>query len=179
MDIYLVGFHPMKDHPDAADGSRITTATRSTRTSPSACCSTATARNANLTGIEYIVSERIFDTLPAEERAFWHPHNAEILSGQLVAPGIPEVAEKALMKSKMNSYGKTWHVWDTGASGQGGDTLPLGRADAGLVVQPRRRGEAGTGRAARPVDAHQQRATSGAGVPTCSRWPGRNRVSTT
>jgi len=32
------------------------------------------------------------------------------LSGQLVALGLPEVAKKALMKSKMNSYGKTWHL---------------------------------------------------------------------
>ena len=26
----------------------------------------------------------------------------------------------------MNSYGKTWHVWNTGAMGQSGDKLPLG-----------------------------------------------------
>ncbi|VTU31554.1 hypothetical protein H6CHR_03622 [Variovorax sp. PBL-H6] len=30
------------------------------------------------------------------------------------------------MKEKMNSYGKTWHVWDTGTMGQAGDKLPLG-----------------------------------------------------
>jgi len=125
MDIYLVGFHPMKDHPD-----RQMIAHHHCRqvNEDFAQCVLfdSNARTANLTGIEYIVSERIFETLPAAERAFWHPHNAEILSGQLVAPGIPEVAEKALMKSKMNSYGKTWHVWNTGTSGQGGDALPFG-----------------------------------------------------
>jgi hypothetical protein len=78
--------------------------------------------SANLNGIEFIISERLFDTLPAEERKYWHPHNGEILSGQLIAPGIPDVAEKELMRSKMNSYGKTWHVWMTGK----GDKLPLG-----------------------------------------------------
>ena len=83
---------------------------------------------ARLNGIEYIISEKLFDSLPAGERRFWHPHNAEILSGQLVAPGIPAVAEKALMKDKMNSYGKTWHVWHTGAPGEAGDALPLGPA---------------------------------------------------
>jgi hypothetical protein len=36
------------------------------------------------------------------------------------------VAEKSLMKSKLNSCGKTWHVWDTGSLGQSGDQLPLG-----------------------------------------------------
>ena len=49
------------------------------------------------------------------------------LSGQLVAPGIPEVAEKSLMKKKMNSYGKTWHVWNTGGPGLSADHLPLGK----------------------------------------------------
>lgn len=84
--------------------------------------------NARLNGVEYIISEKLFGTLPAEERAFWHPHNGEILSGQLIAPGIPAAAEKALMRQKMNSYGKTWHVWNTGHEGMAADQLPLGPA---------------------------------------------------
>ena len=35
-------------------------------------------------------------------------------------------AEKALMRDKVNSYGKTWHVWHTGAFGIPGDALPMG-----------------------------------------------------
>ena len=79
-----------------------------------------------MNGVEYIISEKLFETLPAEEKKYWHPHNGEILSGQLVAPGIPKMAEKSLMKSKMNSYGKTWHVWNTGHQGLPPDKLPLG-----------------------------------------------------
>jgi uncharacterized protein DUF1264 len=87
-------------------------------------------REANLIGIEYIVSERLFETLPEGERGFWHPHNYEILSGQLVAPGLPEVAERAFMRLLMNSYGKTWHTWHTGRHDQpeGGERLPMGEA---------------------------------------------------
>lgn len=81
---------------------------------------------ANLHGVEYIISAELFDTLPEKERQYWHPHNGEILSGQLVAPGLPAVAEKELMRSKMNSYGKTWHTWNTGHGGMAGDELPLG-----------------------------------------------------
>ena len=45
----------------------------------------------------------------------------------MVGPGLPEVAEKELMKSKMNSYGKTWHVWNTGHHGiNDGQKLPTG-----------------------------------------------------
>jgi hypothetical protein len=75
--------------------------------------------SANLTGIEYIVSERLFERLPQEERR-WHLHKGEILSGQLIAQGLPEIAETALMRSKMNSHGKRWHLWDTGGPGATG-----------------------------------------------------------
>jgi len=80
-------------------------------------------RDANLIGIEYIISERLFATLPDDEKPSWHPHNYEILSGQLSAPGLPEAAERAFLKELMNSYGKTWHTWDTV---HGAAALPLG-----------------------------------------------------
>jgi hypothetical protein len=83
--------------------------------------------DANMIGVEYIVSERLFDRLPNDEKKLWHPHNFEILSGQLVAPGIPEAAERELMKKTMNTYGKTWHLWDTGHFAHPrGDALPIG-----------------------------------------------------
>jgi hypothetical protein len=87
--------------------------------------------DSNLIGIEYIISERLFETLPAGEQDFWHPHNYEILSGTLVAPDLPDAAEHAMLKLLMNSYGKTWHTWHTGRhDGQGmpGHSLPLGEA---------------------------------------------------
>jgi hypothetical protein len=69
----------------------------------------------------------LFNDLPEEEKKYWHPHNYEILSGQLIAPGMPEVAEKAFMKKKVNSYGKTWHVWNTGHYGLSDATkMPTG-----------------------------------------------------
>lgn len=126
-DVYLVGFHPMKDHPKKQmeahhychqvnqDFAQCTLFDSNTK-------------NANLNGIEYIISEKLFETLPEAEKKYWHPHNGEILSGQLVAPGIPAAAEKALMQSKMNSYGKTWHVWNTGHEGMPADKLPMGPA---------------------------------------------------
>lgn len=98
-------------------------------------------KDANLIGIEYIISERLFGTLPEDERAYWHPHNYEILSGQLSAPGLPEVAERAFLKELMNSYGKTWHTWHTGRhDGEPGDRLPFG--DAQLMWSFNRDGEA-------------------------------------
>ena len=87
---------------------------------------TATAR---LMGIEYIISEKLYNTLPTDEKAYWHPHNYEILSGQLRMPGLPDVVEKQALKGKMNSYGKTWHTWMTGVHNQQADPLPFGPPD--------------------------------------------------
>lgn len=80
------------------------------------------SNDSRLIGIEYIVSERIFKSLPDDEKALWHSHRHETTSGELVMPGIPETVEHAAMASLVNSYGKTWHTWqiDRYAS------LPLG-----------------------------------------------------
>jgi Protein of unknown function (DUF1264) len=80
------------------------------------------AQDAKLMGLEYIVSRRIFDTLPAGEQRLWHSHVHEVKSGQLIAPGIPEVAEHALMQKLIGTYGKTWHTWHTDMNHE----LPLG-----------------------------------------------------
>lgn len=126
-DVYLVGFHPMKDAPENQIEAHHFCHQVNEDMAQCALFDGNT-RTANMNGIEYIISEKLFNTLPAGERKYWHPHNGEILSGQLVAPGIPDAAEHALMKTKMNSYGKTWHVWNTGYNGKRGDGLPLGPA---------------------------------------------------
>ncbi len=67
--------------------------------------------DAKLIGIEYIVSERIFRTLPDEEKRLWHSHQYEVKSGELIAPGVPELAGHAFMETLVTTYGKTWHTW--------------------------------------------------------------------
>jgi len=79
-------------------------------------------QGARLIGVEYIVSAKIFDSLPPEEKRFWHSHNYEVKSGVLTAPDMPNAAEKDLMKVLIGTYGKTWHFWQVDR----GDKLPLG-----------------------------------------------------
>ena len=127
-DVYVVGLHCAKDHPDMQMEAHHYCRVVNDDLLQCVLFDGNTA-HANLIGIEYIVSERMFDTLPEAEREYWHPHNYEILSGQLAAPGLPAVAEKALMKQLMNSYGKTWHTWHTGRhDDRPGDALPMGEA---------------------------------------------------
>ncbi len=69
---------------------------------------------ARMIGVEYIISARLFAELPDEEKAMWHSHVFEVKSGQLVAPGLPDAAERELMEKLVGTYGKTWHTWHTG-----------------------------------------------------------------
>lgn len=104
-------------------------------------------KDAKLMGVEYIISARLFAELPDTEKTLWHSHVREVKSGQLIAPGIPEAAEHALMEKLVSTYGKTWHTWHTDLHKQ----LPLGmpqlmmgfvadgQADAAMVAERDRR----------------------------------------
>lgn len=128
MNVYLVGFHPARHDP----GHQMEAhhfCKQVNEDFAQCVLFDANTAEANLNGVEYIISERLFESLPEEEKQYWHPHNYEILSGQLIAPGLPDFAEKELMESKINSYGKTWHFWRTGTGHSEGDSLPLGEPE--------------------------------------------------
>ena len=78
--------------------------------------------DARLIGVEYIVTEEVFRSLPEAEKKLWHSHQYESRSGQIVAPGVPEAAEKEIMKRLERTYGKTWHFWQVDR----GHPLPYG-----------------------------------------------------
>jgi len=104
-------------------------------------------KDAKLMGVEYIVSERLFKALPRDEQALWHSHVYEVKSGALIAPGIPEVAERELMRKLVGTYGKTFHTWHTDLHKE----LPIGipqimmgftadgQADAAMIADRDRR----------------------------------------
>ena len=105
------------------------------------------AKDAKIMGIEYIISRRLFEKLPAEEKKLWHSHSYEVKSGELVAPGLPDAAEHELMEQLASTYGKTFHTWHTDRDKE----LPLGtpllmagftkdgQIDTGMVGQRDRR----------------------------------------
>ncbi|EDP52020.1 DUF1264 domain protein [Aspergillus fumigatus A1163] len=89
----------------------------------------STKPNARLIGVEYMISPRLFETLPSEERKLWHTHEFEVKSGMLIMPapaGVPkpawEAAETSEMREVILLYGKTYHFWQADR----GDPLPLG-----------------------------------------------------
>jgi hypothetical protein len=123
--MYLNGFHVAK--ADAAMQSEAHHYCNQTSEDLAQCVLfDGNTAEAKMIGLEYIISKKLYDTLPVEEKPYWHPHNYEILSGQLRMPGLPDVAEKEALKEKMNSYGKTWHTWMTGMKDRKADPLPFG-----------------------------------------------------
>lgn len=86
-------------------------------------------KDARLIGVEYMIPEHLYKTLPDDEKRLWHSHDFEVKSGMLVLPkpagsdpAVWEKAETEAMKEIVGLYGKTWHFWQVDR----GDTLPLG-----------------------------------------------------
>ncbi|XP_066314922.1 oil body-associated protein 2B-like [Miscanthus floridulus] len=103
--------------------------------------------SARLIGVEYIVSDTIFEGLPPDEQRLWHSHAYEVKAGLWTDVGVPESLQSSEMASLAKTYGKfggcTWQV-------DRGDVLPLGAS--ALMVSPhavepgRARGELVRGR---------------------------------
>ncbi|KAL0560236.1 hypothetical protein IC582_000636 [Cucumis melo] len=79
-------------------------------------------KDARLIGIEYIVTENLFLTLPDDEKRLWHSHEYEVKSGTLFLPGVPGPIERLDLDKVCKTYGKVFHFWQVDR----GDTLPLG-----------------------------------------------------
>ncbi|KAJ3695124.1 hypothetical protein LUZ60_000501 [Juncus effusus] len=78
--------------------------------------------SARLIGVEYIVSDEVFETLPKEEQKLWHSHAYEIKAGLWTEPGVPEALQDPSHKSFTKTYGKFWCTWQVDR----GDRVPLG-----------------------------------------------------
>ncbi|GER27857.1 hypothetical protein STAS_03591 [Striga asiatica] len=75
-----------------------------------------------LIGLEYIVSEALFLTLPDQEKRLWHSHEFEVKSGVLFMPGVPGPIQRQDLEKAAKTYGKVIHFWQVDR----GDALPLG-----------------------------------------------------
>jgi hypothetical protein len=79
-------------------------------------------KSARMMGVEYIISDSLFKTLPEDEKKLWHSYRYDVKSGVLVAPNLSPEAEHNLMARLVTSYGKTWQLWHTDRD----STLPYG-----------------------------------------------------
>lgn len=146
---------------------------------------------ARLIGIEYMITPKIYNTLPKAERELWHSHIYEVKSGMLIMPtpaGVPETvwqtAENSEMKDIIPLYGKTYHLWQVDR----GDTVPLGvpqlmasvTSDVMLdnVEHPEGGGKALLAKRDRRFGVdHEKKARSRESIPDPESHPGEFRTS--
>ncbi|KAJ7255042.1 hypothetical protein B0H12DRAFT_1113897 [Mycena haematopus] len=74
-----------------------------------------------------MITPKLYENLPSEERPLWHSHVFEVKSGMLIMPGPHslsgawEVAETKEMEDVITLYGKTYHLWQTDRGDAVGD----------------------------------------------------------
>jgi hypothetical protein len=70
----------------------------------------ATATAPRLWGLNTLSRKNSSKPSPPTKKKLWHSHRYEVESGELIAPGLPNVAEHELMEQVVSTYGKTWHT---------------------------------------------------------------------
>lgn len=100
--------------------------------------STPDDKSARLIGVEYMIPISRFETLPEEEKKYWHTHFHEVKSGMLIMPkpkAIPsaawDTAETLEMEELVNWVGKTYHFWQIDR----GDELPFGEPQLMMSIK--------------------------------------------
>jgi Protein of unknown function (DUF1264) len=134
--MYLDGFHTYKDeaHLPGDKQKQIRTAHYCKQVNPDmfqCLLYDGNGPNARVIGIEYVVTDKLFKTLPASEQALWHPHDSEVESELLVLPGLAEDKQKEILSTLKTTHGKTWQVWPNLA-----DQVPLGKPVLMWNVEP-------------------------------------------
>ncbi len=64
-----------------------------------------------LIGIEYVISDDLYQKLTLHEKSLWHPHDFEVRQGLLATIGASKEEDRKMIKVLVKTWGKTWHTW--------------------------------------------------------------------
>jgi Protein of unknown function (DUF1264) len=73
-----------------------------------------TGPDAKLIGIEYLVTDALYQKMPAEEKLYWHDHKYEVDGGLLKSLTQTGDDEKKTLAVVRTLWGKVFHTWATG-----------------------------------------------------------------
>jgi hypothetical protein len=73
-----------------------------------------TGPDAKLIGIEYLVTDALYQKMPAEEKTYWHDHKYEVDAGLLKSLTQTGEDEKKTLAAVRTLWGKVYHTWATG-----------------------------------------------------------------
>jgi hypothetical protein len=109
MHLYLCAFHVAKENPRFQVEAHHYCSPQGTELHQCVVYD-ANSGNCKLLGVEYIITDAAYQRLPRDEKKYWHPHAYEIVSGQLIAPDMPQQGDD-IFPGLINTWGKTWHTW--------------------------------------------------------------------
>jgi len=69
-------------------------------------------KHPRLLGVEYVITDKVYQSLSKSEKEYWHPHDGEVSSGMLILPGMPKDDQEKTLKFVSTTWGKTWHAWN-------------------------------------------------------------------
>ncbi|MDE2509286.1 MAG: DUF1264 domain-containing protein [Planctomycetota bacterium] len=75
-----------------------------------------TGPDARLLGVEYLVSDELYQKMPPEERVYWHDHKHEVDAGLLRSVTQTGDDEKKTLAQVRTLWGKVYHTWSSGKS---------------------------------------------------------------
>jgi hypothetical protein len=75
-----------------------------------------TGPDARLIGIEYLVSDAVYQKMPADEKAYWHDHKYEVDAGLLKSLTQSGDDEKKTLAAVRTLWGKVYHTWASGTT---------------------------------------------------------------
>ncbi len=70
--------------------------------------------DAKLIGVEYLVSDAMYQKMPPEEKVYWHDHKYEVDAGLLKSLTQSGGDEQKTMTAVRTLWGKVFHTWTTG-----------------------------------------------------------------
>jgi hypothetical protein len=75
-----------------------------------------TGPDARLIGVEYLVSDALYQRMPSEEKAYWHDHRHEVDAGLLKSLTQSGAEAEKTVAAIRPLWGKVFHTWAVGKS---------------------------------------------------------------
>jgi hypothetical protein len=74
----------------------------------------STGPDARLIGVEYLVTDALYQKMPPEEKVYWHDHKYEVDGGLLKSLTQSGDDEKKTLAAVRTLWGKVYHTWASG-----------------------------------------------------------------
>jgi hypothetical protein len=71
--------------------------------------------DARLIGVEYLVSDEVYQKMPAEEKLYWHDHRYEVDAGLVSSPRQSRSEERKTLATVRTLWGKVYYIWASGS----------------------------------------------------------------